>query len=86
MKIIFFVLLFPSFSWAGDAHCYGMKDTNNRNYCLGIQKRQASYCNKIDKNSLQYLCLAELTKQKSYCDEIKLVDDANNCKKLFRFK
>jgi hypothetical protein len=86
MKIVLFFFLFPCLAWANDAPCYAMKDLNNRNYCLAIKKRQESYCNKIDKNSLQFLCLAELTKQKSYCDQIKLVDDADKCKKLFRFK
>jgi hypothetical protein len=86
MKFLLFFLFLPQLSWAGDGHCYAMKDLNNRNYCLGIAKKQESYCNKIDKNSMQYLCLAELTKQKSYCEKITAVDDANNCKKLFRFK
>ncbi len=86
MKFILFFFLVPCLAWANDAPCFAMKDSNNRNYCLGIKKRQESYCNKIDKNSLQFLCLAELTKQKSYCDQIKLVDDADKCKKLFRFK
>ena len=86
MKLFFWFLLVPQTVWAGDAKCYPMKDFNNKNFCLAVAKKQESYCNLIEKNSMQYLFLAEVTKQKSYCDKITIVDDANNCRKLFRFK
>lgn len=86
MKFIFWLLLLPQMAWAGDAKCYAIKDANGKNFCLAVAKKQESYCNLIDKNAMQYLCLAEVTKQKSYCDKITGVDDANNCRKLFRFK
>ena len=86
MTLVFGALLLSQMAWAGDAKCYAIKDTNGKNFCLAVAKKQESYCNLIDKNSMQYLCLAEVTKQKSYCEKITIADDANNCKKLFRFK
>lgn len=86
MKLLLVLFFLPQLAWAGDGHCYAIKDFNNKNFCLAIAKKQESYCNKIDKNAMQFNCLAELTHQKSYCDQITIVDEANNCRKKFRFK
>ena len=86
MKYLIILLLLPQLSWADDGHCYKIKDFNNRYFCLAIAKGEQSYCHKIDRNSLQYQCLAELTGQKAYCDQIKMADEAANCRRLFRYK
>ncbi len=86
MKYLMLLLLLPQFAWADDGHCYKIKDFDNKNYCLAIAKGQESYCAKIAKNALLNLCMAELTRQIGYCDQIKMADEAANCRRLFRYK
>jgi len=54
-----------------DSHCYSIKNSDQKNYCLAIAKNQESYCYSIRESDSKNLCLAQIKKQKSYCYSIK---------------
>jgi hypothetical protein len=64
---------------ANDSHCYSIKNSDQRNYCLALAKHQDSYCYSIQESDSKNLCLAQVKNQKSYCYSIKASDSKNQC-------
>ena len=64
---------------ANDLHCYSIKNSDQKNYCLALAKHQDSYCYSIQESESKNLCLAQVKNQKSYCYSIKASDSKNQC-------
>jgi len=64
---------------ANDSHCYSIKNSDQKNYCLALAKHQDSYCYSIQESDSKNLCLAQVKNQKSYCYSIKASDSKNQC-------
>ena len=64
---------------ANDSHCYSIKNSDQKNYCLALAKHQDSYCYSIQESDSKNLCLAQIKNQKSYCHSIKASDSKNQC-------
>jgi hypothetical protein len=64
---------------ASDSHCYSIKNSDQKNYCLALAKHQDSYCYSIQESDSKNLCLAQVKNQKSYCYSIKTRDSKNQC-------
>ena len=64
---------------ASDSHCYSIKNSDQKNYCLALAKHQDSYCYSIQESDSKNLCLAQVKNQKSYCYSIKSTDAKNQC-------
>ena len=52
---------------ANDSHCYAIKNTDQKNFCLAVVKKQDSYCYNIRESDSKHMCLAQIKNQKSYC-------------------
>ena len=64
---------------ANDSHCYSIKNSDQKNYCLALAKHHDSYCYSIQESDTKNLCLAQIKNQKSYCYSIKASDSKNQC-------
>jgi len=73
------LLLTTSNAQANDSHCYSIKNSDQKNYCLALAKHQDSYCYSIQESDSKNLCLAQVKNQKSYCYSIKVSDSKNQC-------
>jgi len=73
------LLLTPPNAQANDSHCYSIKNSDQKNYCLALAKHQDSYCYSIQESDSKNLCLAQIKNQKSYCYSIKASDSKNQC-------
>jgi hypothetical protein len=69
---------------ANDSHCYSIKNSDQKNYCLALAKHQHSYCYSIHESDAKNLCLAQIKNQKSYCYSIKSSDSKNQCLALVK--
>jgi hypothetical protein len=75
---IVFLLTTPN-AQANDSHCYSIKNSDQKNYCLALAKHKDSYCYSIQESDSKNLCLAQVKNQKSYCYSIKASDSKNQC-------
>ena len=73
------LLLIIPIAQANDSHCYSIKNSDQKNYCLALAKHQDSYCYSIQESDTKNLCLAQIKNQKSYCYSIKASDSKNQC-------
>ena len=73
------LLLTTPIAQANDSHCYSIKNSDQKNYCLALAKHQDSYCYSIHESDSKNLCLAQVKNQKSYCYSIKASDSKNQC-------
>jgi len=78
LLVIFFTVL-PIASFANESHCYSIKNSDQKNYCLALAKHQVSYCYSLQESDSKNLCLAQIKNQKSYCYSIKASDSKNQC-------
>jgi len=70
---------------ASGSNCYSIRNSNEKNYCLALVKRQDSYCHSIRGSAdTKNLCLAQVKGQKSYCYSIRNSDEKNQCLALVR--
>jgi hypothetical protein len=78
------LLLTTPSAQANDSHCYSIKNSDQKNYCLALAKHQDSYCYSIQESDSKNLCLAQIKNQKSYCYSIKASDSKNQCLALVK--
>jgi len=78
------LLLTTPIAQANDSHCYSIKNSDQKNYCLALAKDKDSYCYSIQESDSKNLCLAQVKKQKSYCYSIKASDSKNQCLALVK--
>ena len=64
---------------ANDSHCYSIRNSDQKNFCLALVKKQDTYCYSIREPDSKNLCLAQIKNQKSYCYSIKTSDIKNHC-------
>lgn len=69
---------------ANDSHCYSIKNSDQKNYCLALAKNKDSHCYSIKESDTKNLCIAQVKNQKSYCYSIKASDSKNQCLALIR--
>ena len=61
------------------ADCWQISNTDRRNFCLGISKKDANYCWQISNNNQRNYCLALVKKDTNYCWQIDDTDSRNEC-------
>ena len=64
---------------ANDSYCYSIRNSDQKNSCLALAKKQDNYCYSIREPDSKNLCLAQIKNQKSYCYSIQSNDIKNHC-------
>lgn len=78
--ILLFAALIPSISLAGNpAHCYSIKDQNQKNHCLAVTQKQMALCYSITNSDMKNACLAQVGGEKSRCYSINDRDQKERC-------
>ena len=62
-----------------DSHCYSIKSSDQKNFCLALVKKQDAYCYSIREADSKNICLAQTNNQKNYCYSIQSSDIKNHC-------
>ncbi len=77
--IVALPLLSSPAAHANESHCYSIKDSDKKNYCLALAKHQASHCYSVRNSDKKNLCLSQIKGQQSYCYSIRSSDDRHLC-------
>ncbi len=69
---------------ASESHCYSIQDSDRKNICLAMAKRQESYCYSVRDSDDKNVCLAQVKQQRSYCYSVRNSDLKNQCLAMVR--
>ena len=69
---------------ANESHCYSIQDSDRKNICLAMAKRQESYCYSVRDSDDKNVCLAQVKQQRSYCYSVRSNDLKNQCLAMVR--
>jgi len=74
----------PKPAGASESHCYSIQDSDRKNICLAMAKRQESYCYSVRNSDDKNVCLAQVKQQRSYCYSVRSNDLKNQCLAMVR--
>lgn len=74
----------PKQAGASESHCYSIQDSDRKNICLAMAKRQESYCYSVRNSDDKNVCLAQVKQQRSYCYSVRSNDVKNQCLAMVR--
>lgn len=79
-RIAFVAAFIPSVSMAGNpAHCYSIKDQDQKNQCLAVTQNQKGLCYSIRNSDMKNSCLAQVGGGRSRCYSINDRDQKERC-------
>jgi hypothetical protein len=64
---------------ASDSACFSIHDSDRKNVCLAMSKKQNAYCHSVKDHDTKNMCLANVMGQQSYCHSIKSHDLKQQC-------
>jgi hypothetical protein len=66
------------------SNCYSIQNTDSKNLCLALVKKNKSNCYSISSSDLKNMCLAQVGEQRSNCYSIQSSDMKNLCLAMVR--
>lgn len=66
--------------WADASDCNFISNSDGRNYCIAVAKRDRSYCGFISDSNRRNMCVAVASNDSSYCNFITNNDQRNQCR------